>query len=66
MFFVQFAVSRRYMFRGFIARKTKEMNESVSKDATSIPALLCALYRFWFVTKHVNIYRGKKFRLIKI
>lgn len=31
-----FVSSRRYGFRGFIARKPEKMNENVSKDATSI------------------------------
>lgn len=30
-----FVASRYYGFRGFIARKPEEMNESVSKDTTS-------------------------------
>lgn len=48
----------RYGFRAFIAHKAEEMNESVSKDATSTRALRRALYRFWFVTDPASaIYR---------
>lgn len=61
-------ISQRYGFRGFIARKAEEMNESVSKDATSTQRY-CALYRFWFVTAILRTLTEKirnSFRSVKM